>query len=65
MEGRRRGLGERRGGDQPKNLCACTVDTDDRGVMARENRGQELGGGGQRGGSGDVCNSVNNKNKEK
>ena len=31
-----------------------------------EGRGQGLGGGGRvEGGNGDICNSVNNKNKEK
>ena len=40
------------------------MDTDNSVVKAR-GKGQGLGGGGQRGRNGDICNSVNNKNKEK
>ena len=47
---------------------ACTQDTQTQRAecvgMAR-GKGAGLGGGGQRGENGDICNSVNNKNKEK
>ena len=38
------------------------MDTDNSAVMAREKGKGGLGGGGQSGGNGDICNSVNNKN---
>ena len=34
-------------------------------VVAKGKGGPSLGGGGQTAGDGDICDSVNNKNKEK
>lgn len=39
-------------------------DTDDSGVMARGKGGRDWVGVGKVGASGDICNRVNNKNKE-
>ena len=58
---------ENEGRDQPKNMCVRPIDTDNGVGMARGKGRPGLGGSQQSAGGRhkDICNSANNKNKEK